>query len=129
MNIIIAALYMGFVLIVSVIKTPEGVDPFTGFDKVVHFLIYGLMGLLWARIFLSRLRGGGGGGPAGRSRGIILRALAVTFFFGLFIELVQSTVPAREASLYDALANGLGGGFGASMYYVFHRYLKIKEGP
>jgi len=119
MNIILTFIYMGIVFILSVIKVPGGADPFPGFDKVVHFSIYGLMGILWARVFFSarssRLRV--------TPRRVIIKVLAVTFFYGLFIEFVQGFLPARDASFFDALANGAGGGIGASVYCLLKRYI------
>ncbi len=122
-NLFLVFLYMAFVFVVSVLPTPEGVDPFTGFDKVVHFAIYGLMAILWARVFAGG-RGIVGNGFSGR---VFVIVLALAFFYGLFIELVQELTPSREASFYDALANGLGGAAGAGLYFLVHRFSKKKE--
>jgi VanZ family protein len=123
MNIITAVFYMLLVFAVSVVPTPEGVDPFPGFDKVVHFLIYGLMGVLWTRVFVR----GRAGWP--RFGAVFPRVLAITFFYGLFIEVVQGMTPASETSLYDALANGAGGAAGVCLYYCVLRLCRTKEGP
>ncbi len=125
MNTIIAIVYAAIVFVVSVVPTPEGVDPFPGFDKAVHFGMYGLMGIVWSRVFIGRERREA---PV-RFGPLFVRVVALTFFFGLFIELVQSMTPAREASLYDALANGLGGAAGAYLYFRIIRLCRTKEGP
>jgi len=121
MNLILTFIYMGFVFIISVIKVPGGADPFSGFDKVVHFTIYGLMGLLWARVFFS--------GRSSRLRvtplKVILKTIAVTFFFGLFIEFVQGFLPARDASFFDALANGAGGALGVVLYCLLNKHIRL----
>lgn len=122
MKLIQTFLYMGFILIISVISIPGDADPFTGFDKVVHFVIYAIMGILWARVFLSRRHGK-------ESGSVFIKVLLITFFYGLFIEFVQGFLPAREASLFDALANGLGGAAGVSVYYLVYRYVyKLRGG-
>ncbi len=119
MNLILTFIYMGFVFIVSVIKVSGGADPFPGFDKVAHFTIYGLMGILWARVFFSERSSRLMMTP----RRVIIKTLAVTFFYGLFIEFVQGFLPARDASFFDALANGAGGVVGASVYCLLKRYI------
>jgi len=116
MKFLLAFLYMGFIFIISVIKTPDGVDPFTGFDKVVHFVMYAIMGILWARIFLGRRH------SKELSR-VFTKIILITFLYGLFVEFVQLFTPSREASFFDAIANGAGGAAGASVYYCVHRYM------
>ncbi len=122
MNLLLTVIYMIVVLIFSVFTPPRGVDTFTGLDKVLHFLLYGLMGLLWVRVFLTRRTHGFGGG---RPRGVALKALAITFLYGLIIEFVQNFLPAREASLYDALANGAGAIAGVLLYSLINRCIRI----
>ncbi len=121
MNLIVTTLYMGLIFILSVIESPVNMERFTGFDKVVHFFIYCLMGLLWARVFVSK----GCRGSGCRQGHIVLKALAVSFFYGLFIEIVQGFLPAREASLFDALANGAGAVAGASLYCFVHKSFRL----
>ncbi len=121
MNIILALLYMGFIFILSVINVSDGVDPFRGFDKVVHFFIYAIMGLLWVRVFVK-------GRHLRKSGRMVIKVLAITFLYGLFIELVQGMIPERDASVLDALANGLGGVAGVSLYCFFHRYCAVRSG-
>ncbi|MFQ5479703.1 MAG: VanZ family protein [Thermodesulfobacteriota bacterium] len=122
MNLTLTIVYMIVVLIVSVVKTSDGVETFAGMDKVLHFLLYGLMGLLWIRVFLTRRQHSFGGG---RPKGVVLKAVAITFLFGLIIEFVQGFLPAREASLYDALANGAGALSGVLLYTLINRCVRI----
>ncbi len=117
MNLLITILYMVFVFIVSVIKPPGGMAPFNHFDKLVHFVLYFIMALLWVRVFKGQRRRRFGTRP----KRVFLKALVLTFFYGLFIELAQSFVPVREASFFDAAANGLGAGVGVFCYAFFYR--------
>ncbi|MFQ5428183.1 MAG: VanZ family protein [Thermodesulfobacteriota bacterium] len=122
MNLILTIFYMVIVFILSVVKAPGGEDPFRGFDKVLHFLAYGLMGLLWIRVLLARGYRGVGGG---RQRGVVFKALLITFLYGLIIEFVQGLLPAREASIFDAIANGLGSAAGIALYYLLDRCIRL----
>jgi len=124
MNLLLTALYMGFILVVSLMNTPDVSDPFTGFDKVVHFSLYGVLGVLLARALFRGRRPG----ALKAHRGLITKAVAITFFYGLFLEFLQGLTPYRDASLFDALANGMGGVAGVFLYCLFQRYCKPSEG-
>jgi len=121
MNLILTFIYMGIVFILSVIKVHVGVAHVIGVDKVIHFCIYGLMGALWVRVFLSK-RGRGFGY---RERRIIFKAVVISFLYGLLIEFVQGFLPAREASFFDALANGAGAFAGASLYCFVNKSFRL----
>jgi len=123
MNIILAILYTGAIFILSVINIPWNIAPFRGADKVIHFVLYAIMAFLWVRVFLN-------GAPRriqSKPERIFLKAIAITFFCGLFIEFVQGMIPSRDASFLDAMANGAGGGAGAFLSYLLHRYIGVKE--
>jgi len=82
-----------------------------GSDKVVHFLVYGLLGFLWVRALLpTGVQVGGGGGPVRRAA---LLAALLAAGWGVLDEIHQSFVPGRDASPADAVADTLGGAAGA----------------
>lgn len=84
-----------------------------GIDKLYHFAAYAIMGLLWARALgRSRVKGIYG------SR-IIVVAWALSFLFGVFVEVCQAYTPPREGDLYDVVANGFGALAGAVMFNWF----------
>jgi VanZ family protein len=68
-----------------------------GVDKVLHLVEYGILGLLLAR--------GAGGAPA-----LPLALLLIVMGTGIGIgdELIQSTVPGREAGAPDVVADVVG---------------------
>ncbi len=72
-------------------------------DKLLHFVAFGvLVAVAWpAGIHLCR------GRSRGRGWGLALAAVYATFI-GLGLELWQSTIPHRDASWGDALADVLG---------------------
>lgn len=76
-------------------------------DKVMHFMVYGLLSALWTRAWwmttnLSGLRVG-------------LSAFALTAVYGAIDELHQSFVPGRDASALDLLADAGGAAVGAAL--------------
>lgn len=74
-------------------------------DKLKHFFAYAVLGLLAvasAPQTLSRF---------GAPWAVAVFALGA---WGVCLELVQSTLPAREASVYDAAANLIGAAGGAA---------------
>jgi len=80
-----------------------------GSDKVVHFLVYGILAALWVRALLPGERV-----DARREvRQALLLAVLVTGAWGVLDEVHQSFVPGRDASPGDALADTLGGLAGA----------------
>lgn len=90
-------------------------------DKLVHVLEYLPLGFLWARAF------GLGGGILLR-RKIFGLAVVLTFLYGLSDEYHQSLVPGRDAAVFDALADTLGGILGAwGYFYVRDRKTARKE--
>lgn len=83
-----------------------------GSDKVIHAIIYAVLGALTARA----LRGYGV--PAIKSARFALILCAV---FGITDELHQSTVAGRHAELADWGADLIGGALGAWGYVIFEQ--------
>ncbi|MFQ5441268.1 MAG: VanZ family protein [Thermodesulfobacteriota bacterium] len=114
-----AVLYMALIFILSVRKSPEAVELFWQADKAAHFILYALMGFLWAR---ALVRGSRYTGVRGSGKKVIAAAFTISFLYGVFIEFVQHFIPERSGEVMDALVNGMGGFFGAFMYgYFFSR--------
>ena len=80
------------------------------YDKVVHAVVYAVLGgLLFAAIRQSS--------SLTRGRVVAIAALFAVVY-GLTDEFHQLFVPGRSAELNDALADGIGGLFGASIAAV-----------
>jgi glycopeptide antibiotics resistance protein len=83
----------------------RGLRHFSMPDAICNILLFALFGVLWLAVFERR-----------RARsviGAVLRVGAVGSLFGIAIELAQTTSPYRDASMLDALCNGLGAVLGA----------------
>ncbi|MBI3754297.1 MAG: VanZ family protein [Deltaproteobacteria bacterium] len=76
-------------------------------DKIIHFIEFGILGILWFRALKTS------GAASGK---IAIAAFAVTFLYGVSDEIHQYFVPGRDASVYDAIADGLGGWAGVWIY-------------
>ncbi len=87
-----------------------------GADKVVHVLMYAVLGfsLLWA------LRSTG----LKYSRYAVLIAASIAALYGALDEFHQSFVPGRNASIYDFVADGIGSTAGAWAAARFARFLR-----
>ena len=78
-------------------------------DKLIHLLVYSLLGLLFTRALVRGMRI--------EKRGTtIALALAASFLFGALTEVTQHFVPYRDASLLDMAANGAGAFIGVFIY-------------
>lgn len=103
--------WMAFIFYLSAQPSLQMPPIMVGQDKVMHFITYGVLGFLAAR-------------AVGPVRGLISWrrvALAAMFalLYGVSDEFHQSFVPGRSPSVFDLLADGLGGWAGA----WFARYL------
>ncbi len=85
----------------SLSRFPDEVPSFLGFDKIVHFIEYFILGVFLYRWFSNM------DGCPGRKR-----ALTATIFVGIIYaftdEWHQSFVPGRDSSLFDVLFDSLG---------------------
>src|SRR4051812_29137315 len=76
-------------------------------DKVVHTVIYGVLGALWWRgVRATRLRGRGHGAQ-------VSAAVVLTAVYGITDELHQAFTPHRSPDPFDVLADAVGGLLGA----------------
>lgn len=105
----VVAAYMVLIFYLSVIRLPSFLPEMelANMDKFEHFVAYGILGFLWALDLRKTLCAGK---TAMRVIGI---TFIITFGFGALIEICQSFIPYRSASILDAVANGAGGLTGA----------------
>ena len=103
---------IGYCLLIFVLSSiSKGVhipSPF-GFDKVVHFVEYGVLGFLLARLIVNAR-------STFSRRFLIGLVVILATLYGISDEVHQAFVPGRNASPWDALADGLGGLLGAYCY-------------
>lgn len=77
------------------------------FDKVIHAVEYGILGILWFRVLNT---------ATAKRQNVLITAFIITFFYGIFDEAHQYFVPERSSSIYDAIADGFGGWVGIKLY-------------
>ena len=110
-------IYAAFIFAVS--SLPGGRVDFTRivWDKALHLIEYTPLGMCAAyglynsRLFKSLF-------------GLWILAASLCFAYGLSDEFHQSLVPGREASIWDAMADFLGGMIGAGIYCIFRKPYK-----
>jgi VanZ family protein len=83
-------------------------------DKGVHFVEYGVLGVLLAHAVR-------GSWPAWRLPVIFLASWSVTTFWGLLDEIHQAFVPGRVADVRDVIADAIGGLLGVAIYLAVRR--------
>ena len=101
--------YCLFIFILSSKPAPEQVPVFPFSDKVIHFLIYAPLGVLFYRAF---------GTLKSRIWVTIILSVSVSALYGASDEIHQAFVPSRTAELSDVLADALGSLFGVILFYV-----------
>lgn len=99
----------------SLIAVPIKAELISGWDKVIHFIIYLPLGFLLslpqiASCFFFNF----------------LIALGFGSLYGAIIELLQNFVPGRTPSFYDEIANILGVGIGLSLGFLKNGLKKAK---
>ena len=100
-----AVVYMAAIFVVS--GVPDiGPLPANTSDKLAHFVVYGLLGVLLTRAFA-------GARWAGYTTVAAVQAWIVAVLYGVSDELHQSFVPGRTPSAGDTLADAAGAALGA----------------
>ena len=90
-----------------------------GVDKLGHFVVYGWLGVLWARVgFVARLK------PLGA-----WSAVAIASLYGISDEFHQSFTPGRGVEFADWVADTLGALFAVTLYLRWHSLRRWLEGP
>lgn len=94
--------------------SPVGTDPFPHFDKLAHFLVYGVFALLVFR---------GISGTTGNCNFILTAVLTVliTVAYGMSDEFHQSFVPARSPDVKDLAVDGIGAVAAVAILYIRRR--------
>jgi len=110
-----------FIFIQSSYPSVVEANPFPGFDKFLHFSAYGLLGLLFFRLFHRTLNR--------NLKQILLISIIITTLYGISDEIHQSFIPARSADIYDILADFMGSVVGATIYMkgVIYLFVKTKK--
>jgi VanZ family protein len=105
-------LYCVLIFIQSSYPAPKIGPNWPNFDKVLHFLGYALLGALLLRAFDTT-------SISHRLNLIFVLSVLLSGLYGVSDEFHQSFVPYRDASAMDALADFLGGAFGAGVFFLW----------
>ncbi|MGD2270517.1 MAG: VanZ family protein [Desulfobacterales bacterium] len=102
--------YCIFIFIQSAHPTPDLIPPRPFLDKMLHFLAYAVMGILFTRAYRT-LRF--------KTRPHLLIVLSITssILYGVSDEIHQHFIPWRQADLMDGFADALGSVFGVLLYH------------
>ena len=102
-------LYCLFIYIQSANPSPEQIPSFPLVDKVLHFIAYGLMGILFYRAYQTlRIRD--------NLPMLMLLSVVSASLYGISDEIHQSFVPFREAAVGDVIADIIGAFSGVYLY-------------
>ncbi len=101
--------YCLLIFLQSSYPSPEIVPAVPHMDKFLHFMAYGILGILFFRAY-STLR------IKNNVNLLIISSILSSSLYGISDELHQYFVPCREAELMDALANLLGSIGGVTVY-------------
>lgn len=101
-------LYCLLIYIQSSRPAPVELPGWNGADKLLHMAGYALLGALVVRALAT------GGNMS--TAFLILAATSLAFAYGISDESHQAFVPARDADVLDALADGLGSFLGVVCY-------------
>ncbi|HYP15606.1 MAG TPA: VanZ family protein [Opitutus sp.] len=97
--------------------TPQWDQPIADLDKLVHFVLYGLMATVVARLSaVQRTR------PFG-----IYTAVLIVSVFGVTDELHQHFTPGRSLDAWDWVADTLGAVTATVLYAEWHGYRRLLE--
>ena len=108
------SVYCLLIYIQSSYPSPEEIPSFRFMDKMLHFVAYGVMGILFYRAYQTlRIRS--------QYHLLIFFSIASASLYGISDEIHQYFVPARYASISDVIANILGAICGVWVFHVWHR--------
>jgi VanZ family protein len=108
-------IYCIAIYIQSDLPASEHVPSFEFSDKILHFLAYAVMGVLFYRAYQTlRIKGD--------PRMLILLSVVSASLYGISDEIHQYYVPFRDASIYDGIANFLGALCGVCLYHRWVGY-------
>ena len=101
------------IAVLGSVRTVPGVD--LGSDKIAHLAAFAVVAVLWVRGFQGRLVPCRGSAVVG--------AMAVAAAVGIALEIWQSFLPWREASLGDAVADAIGALLGGGAVVGVDRWI------
>ena len=105
---LLAAGWMMLIFFLSSQSSLPAVSSFSGADLLLHAVFYAILCVFFARSFTDpRIRNW--------NRMILLTILVIVY--GITDEYHQSFVPGRDASIWDVLADGVGGFLAAAMLF------------
>lgn len=107
-------IYCLLIFLQSSYPSPQIVPAVPHMDKFLHFVVYGILGILFFRAY-STLR------IKNNINILIIISILSSGLYGISDELHQYFVPYREAELMDALANLLGSIGGVTVYFLSRR--------
>lgn len=100
------------IYIQSANPSPGQIPSIPFIDKVLHFIAYGIMGILFYRAYRT-LRVGE------NMRLLILLSVVSATLYGISDEYHQSFVPFREADVMDVVADFFGSACGVFLYHFW----------
>ncbi len=105
--------YAGLIFYLSSLSKPLPEVGIPFFDKFTHILEYGFFGFLASRAFKNS--------PKKRFfENFRILAILVSIIYGISDEFHQGFISGRESSVFDMLADGIGGILGAFIYGRYH---------
>jgi VanZ family protein len=111
--------YCLMIFVQSAYPSPEIIPQRPLIDKLLHFLAYALMGILFFRAYRTL--------PIHKNYNLlILISMLSAILYGVSDEIHQHFVPWRHADLMDALADALGSVFGVFLYAALNKKIGFK---
>ncbi len=107
-------IYCLLIFLQSSYPSPKTVPDVPHMDKFLHFVVYGILGILFFRAY-STLR------IKNNVNLLIIISILSSGLYGISDELHQYFVPYREAELMDVLADLLGSIGGVAVYFLSRR--------
>ena len=105
-------LYCLAIYIQSDLPASEHIPSFEFSDKVLHFLAYAVMGILFYRAYQTlRIKD--------NQQTLLLLSVVSASLYGISDEIHQYYVPFRDAEILDAIANFLGALCGVTFYHLW----------
>lgn len=102
------------IFIMSSNPYPESIPRIQFLDKLIHFFVYGLLGILFFRAVRKR--------DSSRFQGYsMILGIVLSSLYGISDEIHQYFTPGRVADLYDVTADILGSLTGVLLYQYFIR--------
>lgn len=114
--------YCLLIYIQSDYPSPEKLPSFKFMDKVLHFVAYGVMGILFYRAYRTlRIKN--------RRQILILLSIVSASLYGISDEIHQYFIPLRSADLLDATADILGAVCGVYLYQRWASQKVLSQNP